>query len=248
LFLLGTITLFLLTGAAWGQSLTPTPSGPNQPLQSDKEDVKPSPEGQRELPLKDLREQPVKTQEDQAGKTQEEKAGKPLKKPYPDKPKSRVSRGKRPGAGKPASEAYQDPFTPKDPVTPKDMFTPRTKSDWWPPQPEPDAPFSSSLEGSLRKYLEKDSSLEGSLRQDPEKDSLTPRTKSDWLPPQPGPDAPFSSSLGGSLRKYPEKDSPTDEDEDADEEKREELENLPQGRKKLIKPPIGLQDTEQEED
>jgi hypothetical protein len=212
LFLLGTITLFLLTGPAWGQSLTPTPSGPNQPLQSDKEDVKPSPEGQRELPLKDLREQPVKTQEDQAGKTQEEKAGKSLKKPYPDKPKSRVSRGKKPGAGKPASEAYQDPFTPKDPVTPKDMFTPRTKSDWWPPQPEPDAPFSSSLEGSLRKYLEKDSSLQGSLRQDPEKDS------------------------------------PTDEDEDADEEKREELENLPQGRKKLIKPPIGLQDTEQEED
>jgi hypothetical protein len=103
-------------------------------------DVKLSPEGQRELPFKDLREQPVKTQD--------EKAGKPLKKPYPDKPKSRVSRGKKPGAGKPASEAYQDPFTPKEPVTPKDMFTPRTKSDWWPPQPEPDAPFSSSLEGS----------------------------------------------------------------------------------------------------
>jgi hypothetical protein len=226
LFLLGTITLFLLTGAAWGQSLTPTPSGPNQPLQSDKEDVKPSPEGQRELPLKDLREQPVKTQEDQAGKTQDEKAGKSLKKPYPDKPKSRVSRGKKPGAGKPASEAYQDPFTPKDPVTPKDMFTPRTKSDWLPPQPEP---FSSSLEGSLRKYLEEDSSLEGSLRKYLEKDS----------------------SLQGSLRQDPEKDSPTDEDEDADEEKgkkREELENLPQDWEKLIKPPVGPKDTEQKED
>jgi hypothetical protein len=159
LFLLGTITLFLLAGAAWGQSRTPTPSGPNQPLQSDKEDVKPSPEGQRELPLKDLREQPVKTQE--------EKAGKSLKKLYPDKPKSRVSRGKKPGAGKPSSEAYQDP------VTPKDAFAPKPESDWWPPQPEPAAPSPSSLEGSLRMHLEKDSSLEGSLRQDPEKDSPT---------------------------------------------------------------------------
>jgi hypothetical protein len=195
LFLLGTITLFLLTGAAWGQSLTPTPSGPNQPLQSDKEDIKPSPEGQRELPLKDLREQPVKTQEDQVGKTQDEKAGKSLKKPYPDKPKSRVSRGKKPGAGKPASEAYQDPFTPKD------AFAPKPESDWWPPQPKPAAP------------------------------------------------SPFS--LEGSLRQDPEKDSPTDEDEDEDEEKekkREELENLPQDWKKLIKPPVGPKDTEQKED
>jgi hypothetical protein len=187
LFLLGTITLFLLTGGAWGQSRTPTPSDPDQPLESDKVDVKPSPEGQRELPFKDLREQPVETQEDQAGKTQEEKAGKPLKKPYPDKPKSRVSRDKRPGAG-----AHQVPFTPKP------------EPDWWPPQPQPDAPFSSSLEGSLRKYLEKD--------------------------------------------------SPADEDEDEHtnlknkEEKREELENLPQDWKKLIKPSVGPQDTGQKED
>lgn len=136
-FLLGTITLFLLAGAAWGQSRTPTSSGPEKPAQSDKGDVKPSPDGQRELPIQDLREQPVQAQEGRAGKS--------LKKQSPVKPKSRVSRDKKPGAGKPASGAH------------KDWFTQETKSGWWPQTPNPASPDSSSLELSLQRDREKNS-------------------------------------------------------------------------------------------
>ena len=132
-----TITLLLFTGAAWGQSRIPTSPGPNTQLQSDKEEVKPSPEGQQELPLKDLREQPVRAQE--------EKADKSLKKQYPVKPKSRVSRGKKFGVGKPTSGANQD------------WFALKTESDWWPPKPQPAPPSLSPLGVSLRQYLEQDS-------------------------------------------------------------------------------------------
>ena len=140
LFLLGTITQFLLAGAAWGQSRPPSSPGPNKQLHSDQEDVKPSPGGQQDLPLKDLREKPVQAQEDQAGKS--------LKKQQPVKPKSTVSRGKKPGAGKPTSGAHQDRFALK------------SESDWWPPKPQPAPPSLSSLELSLRQDPEKDSTVE----------------------------------------------------------------------------------------
>jgi hypothetical protein len=138
--LLVIISLFLLAGAAWGQSRLPAAPGPNKQLQSDKEDVKSFPEGQQELPLKDLREQPVGAQEDQAGRS--------LKKQQPVKPKSTVSRGKKPGAGKPTSGADQDQFALK------------TESDWWPPMPQPAPPSLSSPAVSLRQYLEQDSTPE----------------------------------------------------------------------------------------
>jgi hypothetical protein len=140
LFLLGTIILFLLAGAAWGQSRTPTSPGPNKQLQPDKEDVKPSPDGQQDVPLKDLREKPLRAQEDQAGKS--------LKNQQPVKPKSTVSRGKKPGAGKPSSGAHQDQFALK------------TESDWWPSKLQPAPPSLSSLELSLRQDPEKDSTVE----------------------------------------------------------------------------------------
>jgi hypothetical protein len=184
LFLLGTITLFLLAGAAWGQSRTPTSPGPNQALPSDKEGVKPSPEGQQELPLKDLREQPVRAQEDQAGKS--------LKKPHPDKPKSTVSRGKKPGAGKPTSGAQQDPLALKP------------EPNWWPPGPQAAPPDLSSLEGSLR--------------QAPEKDAT------------------------------PEEDEAEDKSEEKSEKKGEESGNLFQELKKLTKPQVSPEDTEEKED
>jgi hypothetical protein len=132
--LLVTITLFLLAGAAWGQSRLPTSPGPNNQLQSDREDVKTFPEGQLERPLEDWREQPIGAQEDRAGRS--------LKKPQPVKPKSTVSRGKKPGAGKPVSGADQDPSGLK------------SESDWWPPKPQPASPSFSSMEGSLWQYLE----------------------------------------------------------------------------------------------
>jgi hypothetical protein len=134
--LLVTITLLLFTGAAWGQSRLPTSPGSNTQLQSDKEEVKLSPEGQQELPLKDLREQPVRAQE--------EKADKSLKKQYPLKPKSRVSMGKKFGVGKPSSGANQDPVALKK------------ESDWWPPKPQPAPASRFSLEVNLRQYLEQD--------------------------------------------------------------------------------------------
>jgi hypothetical protein len=143
LFLLGTITLFLVVGAAWGQSRTPTYPGLNKQLPSDKEDVKPSLEGQHEPPLKDLREKPLGAPADQVGKS--------LKKGQPVKPKIAVSRGKKPGAENPASGADQDRFSLK---------TEKTRSDWWPTKPQPAPPSLSSLELSLRQYPEKDSSLE----------------------------------------------------------------------------------------
>jgi hypothetical protein len=136
LFLLATIILFLLTGAAWGQSRTPTSPGPNQPLPSDREDVKTSPEGQRDLPLKDLREQPAQAKEDQAGKS--------LKKPYPVKPKPKDSTGKKSGAGKPTSASRQDPFAQE------------TRSEWWPRREQPSPPELSPLELSLQQDREQD--------------------------------------------------------------------------------------------
>jgi len=135
-----TITLFLLAGAAWGQSRIPTSPGPNKQLQSDKEYVKPLPEGQQDLPLKDLREQPVGVQEDQAGRS--------LKKQQPVKPKSTLSRGKKPGGKKPTSGADHDRFALK------------TESDWWPSKPQPAPPSLSSPEVSLRQYLKQDSTPE----------------------------------------------------------------------------------------
>lgn len=136
LFLLGTITLFLLTGAALGQSRTPAAPGPKKPLLSDQENVKPSSEGQQDLPLKALREQPTQVQEGQTGKS--------LKKPLRVKAKSTVSRGKKPGAGKSTSRANQDPFALK------------TESNWWPSRSTPDPSSLSSLESSLRQYPEQD--------------------------------------------------------------------------------------------
>ena len=140
LFLLGTITQFLLAGAAWGQSRPPSSPGPNKQLHSDQEDVKPSPGGQQDLPLKDLREKPVQAQEDQAGKS--------LKKQQPVKPKSTVSKGKKPGAGKPTSGAHQD------------WFALKTDPDWWPTKPPPAPPPLSSPGLSLQPYPEKDSAVE----------------------------------------------------------------------------------------
>jgi hypothetical protein len=140
LFLLGTIALFLLAGAAWGQSRTPTSPGLNKQLPSDREDVKPPLESRHELPLKDLREKPLGAPADQPGKS--------LKKGSPVKPKSTVSRGKKPGAEKPASGADQD------------RFALTTKSDWWPTKPPPTPPTFSSPELNLGQSPEKDSSLE----------------------------------------------------------------------------------------
>ena len=153
------ITLFLLAGAAWGQSRLPTSPGPNKQLQSDHEDVKPFPEGQQDLLLKDWREQPVGAQEDQAGRS--------LKKQQPVKLKSTVSRGKKPGAGKPTSGADQDRFALK------------TESDWWPPKPQPAPPSFSSLEVSLRQYLERDSKLE---EDEPEEKAEEKEGESENLP------------------------------------------------------------------
>ena len=140
LFLLGTITLFLLAGAAWGQSRTPTSPGPKKQLQSDQEDVKPSPDGQQDVPLKDLREKPARAPEDQAGKS--------LKNQQPVKPKSTVSRGKKPGAGKPTAG------------TPQDRFGLKTESDWWPSKLQPAPPSLSALGLSLRQDPEKDFTVE----------------------------------------------------------------------------------------
>ena len=153
LFLLVTITLFLLAGAAWGQSRPPTSPGPDQPLSSDREDVKTPPEGQRDLPLKDLREKPLRSQEDQAGKSlkrnspypsQAEEAGESLKKQQPVKTKPKVSTGKKPGAGKPTSAARQDPFAQE------------TRSEWWPRRDQTGPPELSPLELSRQQDREQD--------------------------------------------------------------------------------------------
>jgi hypothetical protein len=119
----------LLAGAAWGQSRTPTAPGPPQPLPSDKEDVK----GQSELPLKESREQPIQAREGQAGEA--------VIQQHPGKPKSRVSRGKKPGAGNPTSRVHQD------------RDAQETGSGWWPPMPQPTPQDLSPLELSLEQDL-----------------------------------------------------------------------------------------------
>lgn len=134
--LLGVITLFLLPGAAGGQSRPLASPGPGRHLQSDKEDVKPCLEDQQEPPLKDVREQPVGTQEDQPGKS--------LKNKQVIKPKSTVTRLKKQGTKQLTRGSHQD------------WSIPKAESDWWPSNPQPSQPLS-SLELSLQKYLEKDS-------------------------------------------------------------------------------------------
>jgi hypothetical protein len=137
--LLGVITLFLLPGAAGGQSRHLTSPGPGRHLQADKEDVKPSLEDQQEPPLKELREQPVQDPEDRAGKSSKNK--------QVIKPKGTVSRLKKSSAEKLTSGSHQD------------WSGPKAESNWWPSntQPvQPSLPLSPS-ELSLEQYLEKDS-------------------------------------------------------------------------------------------
>jgi hypothetical protein len=138
--LLVTITLFLLAGAAWAQSRLPASPGPNKQLQSDQENVKPLPEGQRDIPLQDLREQPAGAPEDQAERS--------LKKQPPVKPKSTVSRRKKSGARKPTSGPGRDRSALK------------SEPDWWPSNPQPAPASFSSMELSLQQYLEQDSTPE----------------------------------------------------------------------------------------
>jgi hypothetical protein len=157
--LLVSISLFLLAGAAWGQSRIPASPAPNKQLQSDQEDVKPFPEGRQDLPLKDLREQPVGAQEAQAGSS--------LKKQQPVKPKSTVSRGKKSGAGKPTSGADRDRFALK------------TESDWRPPKPQPAPPSLSSPEVSLQQYLEQGATQE---KDEPEEKAEGKGEESENLP------------------------------------------------------------------
>jgi hypothetical protein len=140
--LLGVITLFLLPGAAGGQSRPLTSPGPGGHVQTDKEDVKPSLEDLRESPVKELPEQPASTLEDQPGR--------PLKNKQVIKPKGTVSRLKKPGAEKLTPASHQD------------WSGPKTESDWWPSNPQPVKPFLALSPGelSLQQYLEKDSMLE----------------------------------------------------------------------------------------
>ena len=146
LFFLGAMTLFLLAGAAWGQSRTPASPTPSRQLPSGQEDIKPSPGDQQDLLLKDSREKPLQAQEDQVGKS--------LKKQQPIKSKSRVSRDKKSDAGKPASGAQQDPFALRE------------KSNWWPSKPQPAPSSFSSLELSPRQDPEKDSTPEDDEAED----------------------------------------------------------------------------------
>jgi hypothetical protein len=118
--LLGVITLFLLPGAAGGQSRPLTSPGPGRQLQADKEDVKPSLEDQQEPPLKDLREQPVQDPEDRAGR--------PLKNKQVIKPKGTVSRLKKSSDVKPTSGSHQD------------WSGPKAESNWWPSNTQPVQP------------------------------------------------------------------------------------------------------------
>jgi hypothetical protein len=176
--LLGVITLFLLPGAAGGQSRPLTSPGPGRHLQADKEDVKPSLEELRELPLKELPEQPISTLEDQPGR--------PLKNKQVIKQKGTVSRLKKPSAEKLTSGSRQD------------WSEPKAESDWWPSNPQPVKPSLalSPWELSLQQYLEKDSMpkeerAESSLQRYLGKDSVPEEDKADdkWeefknLPPE----------------------------------------------------------------
>ncbi len=126
--LLGGITLFLISGAAWGQSRPPTAPGPERHLKSDKGDVKSSLEDPREPRLKDWPEQPARIQKNQAGRlreltpkelreqpvrAQEALGSRPLKYKQVIKANSTVSRFKKPGAEKSPSGAHQDWSGPK---------------------------------------------------------------------------------------------------------------------------------------
>lgn len=139
--LLGIVTLIFMTGAAGGQSQSRISPGPDRELPSDKEVVKPSLEPQQEFPLKDSREQPVQAKDEQIRK--------PLKNKGVTKPKAKVSRSKKPGAGKPNSGSRPDELGPQE------------SSDWWPakPQPAPSAVFLPPLE------LRPEDTLEGDFKQ-----------------------------------------------------------------------------------
>jgi hypothetical protein len=177
--LLGAITLFLISGAAWGQSRPPTAPGADRHLKSDKGDVKSSLEDPREPRLKDWPEQPARIQKNQAGRlreltpkelreqpvrAQEDLGSRPLKYKQVLKANSTVTRFKKPGAEKSTSGAHQD------------WSGPKAESTWWPSSPQPAQPYLdlTPLELSLQQYLEKDSLAE-EKRSMPEEDEADQR-------------------------------------------------------------------------